>query len=214
MRRPKRRVGVAIDMTPMVDVAFLLLIFFMTTTSFKPPEEVVIQLPVSHAEYKVPDSDVLILTITKDSQLYSQVGTSDPMSTVDPTQLANLIKSERMRNPRIRVVVKADKSCPYGAMEDMMNALQDARAIRFVLMTEGEQSGPEGGAKELPTDEEREKGAGEVGVLFGDPGAAAEIVIAGDPTRQDLPIAERANAERTNAERTIPHSREDASWAD
>ena len=36
----KRRIGIKIDMTPMVDVAFLLLIFFMTTTSFKPPEQV------------------------------------------------------------------------------------------------------------------------------------------------------------------------------
>lgn len=204
MRRPKRRVGVAIDMTPMVDVAFLLLIFFMTTTSFKPPEEVVIQLPVSHAEYKVPDSDVLILTITKDSQLFSQVGTNDPMSSLDATQVGALIRAERTRNPRLRVVVKADKNCPYGVMEDMMNALQEARATRFVLMTEGEEGGPEGGAKELPTDEERERerGAGDLGALFGDPNAAPEIVIAGDPSRLDGAVAERA----------LPHSREDATW--
>ena len=37
-RRPKRRVGVRIDMTPMVDVAFLLLIFFMVTTVFRTPQ--------------------------------------------------------------------------------------------------------------------------------------------------------------------------------
>jgi len=38
MLKKKRRIGISIDMTPMVDVAFLLLIFFMTTTQFKPPE--------------------------------------------------------------------------------------------------------------------------------------------------------------------------------
>ena len=37
-KKHKRRIGVAIDMTPMVDIAFLLLIFYMTTTQFKPPE--------------------------------------------------------------------------------------------------------------------------------------------------------------------------------
>ena len=39
IHRPKRRLGIRIDMTPMVDVAFLLLIFFMTTTQFQPPEK-------------------------------------------------------------------------------------------------------------------------------------------------------------------------------
>ncbi len=59
----KSRVGVAIDMTPMVDVAFLLLIFFMSTTQFKPPEEVQIELPTSHSAIKVPESNILILTV-------------------------------------------------------------------------------------------------------------------------------------------------------
>ena len=37
MKRPKtKRVGVKVDMTPMVDVAFLLLTFFMLTTQFRP----------------------------------------------------------------------------------------------------------------------------------------------------------------------------------
>ena len=35
-----KRVGIAMDMTPMVDVGFLLLTFFMLTTQFKPEEAV------------------------------------------------------------------------------------------------------------------------------------------------------------------------------
>ena len=45
VHRPKRRVGVRIDMTPMVDVAFLLLIFFMVTTVFRTPQALEINLP-------------------------------------------------------------------------------------------------------------------------------------------------------------------------
>ena len=36
--KKKRRVAIRLDMTPMVDIAFLLLIFYMATTQFKPPE--------------------------------------------------------------------------------------------------------------------------------------------------------------------------------
>ena len=53
-------------MTPLVDVAFLLLTFFMLTTQFKPPEEVTIVLPSSHSDFKLPESDVMTISIVKD----------------------------------------------------------------------------------------------------------------------------------------------------
>ncbi|MDP2209513.1 MAG: biopolymer transporter ExbD [Bacteroidota bacterium] len=66
----KGRVSIRIDMTPFVDIGFLLLTFFMLTTQFKPPEEVVIELPFSHSQYKLPESDVLMLTLTKDDRIF------------------------------------------------------------------------------------------------------------------------------------------------
>lgn len=62
-----KRVGFRIDMTPMVDVAFLLLTFFMLTTKFRPPEVVHIDLPSSHSELKLPESDVLTVTVSGDN---------------------------------------------------------------------------------------------------------------------------------------------------
>jgi biopolymer transport protein ExbD len=59
-----KRVGFRIDMTPMVDVAFLLLTFFMLTTKFRPPDVVQIDLPTSHSEQKLPESDVLTVTVS------------------------------------------------------------------------------------------------------------------------------------------------------
>jgi len=38
LKRKKRRIGIILDMTPMVDIAILLLIFYMATTQFKPPQ--------------------------------------------------------------------------------------------------------------------------------------------------------------------------------
>jgi biopolymer transport protein ExbD len=159
VRKPKR-VGIAIDMTPMVDVAFLLLIFFMTTTTFKPPEEVTIDLPVSRAIYKVPESDVLIVTITRDSQVYVQEASNARISRVQVADLGGWIQHARAQNPRARMIVKADRSCNYGTMEDVMNVLQESRATRFVLMTEGEGQG--GGDEDVPRPEPAE-GGGQVG---------------------------------------------------
>lgn len=59
----KGRGKIAIDMTPFVDIAFLLLIFFMTTSQFKPPEPLTVSLPSSHSEFKIPESNVLVLYV-------------------------------------------------------------------------------------------------------------------------------------------------------
>src|SRR2546427_12521774 len=64
MLKKKRRIGIAIDMTPMVDVAFLLLIFFMCTTQFKPPDKDKITLPESNSESKSPESDIITIAVT------------------------------------------------------------------------------------------------------------------------------------------------------
>lgn len=60
-------------MTPMVDVAFLLLTFFMLTTKFRPPEPVVIDLPSSHSEKKLPESEVLTVTVSGDDDFFMGV---------------------------------------------------------------------------------------------------------------------------------------------
>ncbi len=65
-----KRVGIKMDMTPMVDVGFLLLTFFMLTTQFKPPEEVEIRIPESHSAFKIPDKDVMVITVGKNKEVF------------------------------------------------------------------------------------------------------------------------------------------------
>jgi biopolymer transport protein ExbD len=57
-------------MTPMVDVAFLLLIFFMSTTQFKPAEQVSVRLPSSSSEIHGPEHDTIILTVNREGRLF------------------------------------------------------------------------------------------------------------------------------------------------
>jgi len=130
-----KRVGIKIDMTPMVDVAFLLLIFFMSTSQFDPPQKVPIVLPDSHSNLKVPDSDVMILGIAKDSRLYWQLA-KNPQQETDLASLEQLILDQRRRNPRLRVAIKADKESEYGVMEDVMATMQKTNTITFSLVTE------------------------------------------------------------------------------
>jgi len=137
----KRRVGIKMDMTPFVDVAFLLLIFFMTTTSFKPPEPVQVQLPSSHVEIQVPESNVIVLTVGQDGQLVFQEGlNATDASIVDIKDLRNLILTKRAANNKLRMAIKADKNVAYGTMSDIMKILQETKTTRFNLVTELEES--------------------------------------------------------------------------
>ncbi|MFN3385541.1 MAG: ExbD/TolR family protein [Candidatus Thermochlorobacter sp.] len=65
-----KRTGVKQDMTPMVDVAFLLLTFFMLTTQFRPPELTPVNLPNATAERKLPDRDIMTVTVGAEGDVY------------------------------------------------------------------------------------------------------------------------------------------------
>ena len=149
MLKKMRRIGIAIDMTPMVDVAFLLLIFFMCTTQFDPPEKDKITLPESNSEAKAPESDIITLAVTGPKPeygnlsrlrvIYRQAGV-EKTAELAPDQvtleLPTVLKNARAANPAARMIVKMDKDASYGIMADMMKALQEAKAPRFNVQTD------------------------------------------------------------------------------
>lgn len=67
--RPHRS-SPSLDMTPMVDLAFLLVTFFMLTTKFAAEEPVPVDTPSSVSEIKIPDTDVLTIMVAKDGKVY------------------------------------------------------------------------------------------------------------------------------------------------
>src|SRR5215813_7342097 len=138
MLKKKRRIGISIDMTPMVDVAFLLLIFFMTTTQFQPPEKEKITLPKSNSEFKKPESNIITANVTTEGRIRleytAQREKKDQI--VDASTFGGWLQTARLSNPSAFVLLKADKDAPYGVIEQIMKELQNQNANRFNIVTD------------------------------------------------------------------------------
>ncbi len=128
-----RRLGVRIDMTPMVDVAFLLLTFFMLTTSMKRPQTMEINLPPNKdVKVEVAQSNLLSLLINEEGKIYWNIGT-DPLQTVDMKGLRPLIMQKLQQNPKLITLIKIDRKGKYHYMVDVMDELNLANMTRFSI---------------------------------------------------------------------------------
>ena len=130
-RRP--RLGIRIDMTPMVDVAFLLLIFFMVTTVFRRPLAMEVNLPEAHATVEVPESNVLTVFFDQSGEMYDKLG-KQPITPTDWTTLDATLRANLAGNPNLIVLAKIDRDAPYETMVDIMDALDDAHMERFSVV--------------------------------------------------------------------------------
>lgn len=144
LRRPKRRVSIRIDMTPMVDIAFLLLIFYMVTTVFAMPQAMEINLPPDEkVEIKIKEENVLTIRIDKDGRYWWNIGNVGPghMPSLIPTaknkpdsipyayntdSVQHLLTGLNRENPRLNTLIKINKDAKY---LDMVNILDEIDVI-------------------------------------------------------------------------------------
>lgn len=144
-----KRVGFKLDMTPMVDVGFLLLTFFMLSTTFKPQDVAEVSIPVSHSAFKLPDVDVMTVTVDKEGGVYLGVDNQNLRGAlfgpqyvlkagvqVTLAELPELLRNARIRNPKLRTVIKADRDSEYKVIQSVMETLQKENITRFNLVTD------------------------------------------------------------------------------
>ncbi len=132
-KRAKRRVGIRIDMTPMVDVAFLLLIFFMVTTVFRTPQALEINLPPDdNSTVPVAQSKVLEIRVLPDRAYWRNA--ADPWARSDVEKLTTVFDKYR-NDPGKIVLVKVDREAKFNSMVHIIDELDLAKLTRFSLQT-------------------------------------------------------------------------------
>jgi len=145
-KKVRKRLGFRLDMTPMVDVAFLLLTFFMLTTTFSKPKTMEINLPAEkndQTQVEVAESNVLTVRVMEGDKTYWNIGFKPPepielYDTDDGTKFAISDKFRKMlRDNRERIrqevgedvmvlVLKLDKNARYRNLVDIIDELNIA----------------------------------------------------------------------------------------
>jgi len=136
-RKPSKRLSIRIDMTPLVDVAFLLLTFFMLTTVFRKPQTLEINLPPKDAKVEMAESNLLTIRVDENNQLYWNTGVDIP-NRLKIEDLRVSLRQKVSENPKFVVLIKIDRKSKYHYMIDIIDELNLANLTRFSIapMTE------------------------------------------------------------------------------
>lgn len=92
-----------IDLTPLLDVSFIILIFFILTTTFTDENRLAIEKPKASGE-KISQSDVIKIVINKDNILYFQ------NNLINPKSLKKRLIKELEKRPMSSLVIEADQN--------------------------------------------------------------------------------------------------------
>lgn len=131
----KSKAASEIPSSSLADMAFLLLIFFMVTTTFRKEQERDVVFPEAEATEKLEQArkDVLHVFVEPDGAIYindQQYGTD---------AVSNVIAPMYAENTSMVVMLRSDRDVPYNHIDQILNELQAAGALRVSFYTNLEQ---------------------------------------------------------------------------
>jgi biopolymer transport protein ExbD len=119
-----------VQMAPMIDMVFLLVIFFMTASHFNQMDNPSIDLPVADKAAVPKDvSDRRSITVKQDGVIF--VGNAPtPLEKIGP-----MIEDLRKKVPGLKVYVRAEELTPFKAVKDVMKVCAEAGAAEVIFAT-------------------------------------------------------------------------------
>lgn len=128
-RQKNHRESSTLDMTPLVDVVFNLLIFFMLSTTFVTTPGIKINLPeASSKELKVQEKEVRI-ALTRKGKIYL----NRKLVTLD--DVSKTLKQKARINPKMLVIIQADEQVTHGKVVQIMDIAKTAGLNRLAIAT-------------------------------------------------------------------------------
>ena len=140
LERIKRRSGgtLILEITPLIDVVFLLLIFFMLATSFDERSAFKIDLPKSTAAKTKSTLKEVQVLVDKDRNVYLRYTDNSGKSQNEKLDLTSFISvvSEKLNNSESKdVIISADKDIDYGFIVEIMSLLKESGASAINIDT-------------------------------------------------------------------------------
>ena len=128
---------VSINLTPLIDIVFLLLIFFMISTTFQRETELEIALPEASAKTQALGV-VSAAVLEIDSNGLYRLGTradgkSSEMISVNPARLSETLRGISTKHGTTKLIIKADAKTSHQAVVRALDAAQKAglKKIKF-----------------------------------------------------------------------------------
>ena len=140
LERIKRRSGgtLVLEITPLIDVVFLLLIFFMLATSFDERSAFKIDLPKSTAAKTKSTLREVQVLVDKDRNVYLRYTDNSGKSQNEKLDLTSFVSvvSEKLNNSENKdVIISADKDIDYGFIVEIMSLLKESGASAINIDT-------------------------------------------------------------------------------
>ncbi len=130
----------AVNLTPLIDVVFILLIFFMVSTTFQRESEIKIELPEASSDPVEERKELLEIVIDADGHYFID---EQQLVNTELETLQNAIRKFLGEQTEIPVVIRADKRTPYESVVRAMDATAQLGLVQMSLATSQPQNGGE-----------------------------------------------------------------------